>query len=186
MALTRQKKEEIIGKLREKFARARVVAFVLFHGLNVQSAHLLRRALRAANAEYFVAKKTLGAKVMDEAAIAGDRVALDGEIAFVFGYDDMVPPMRELYKFQKTHKGKIAIIGGVFERTYRDQQIMIAIATIPSREVLIGQLIGMLASPLRGLADVLQGTPRNFIFTLQAIAQSKDLLHNNLSAAIST
>lgn len=173
MVLTRQKKEEIISKFREKFTQARIVAFVSFRGLDVQSAHLLRRALRASDAEYFVAKKTLGAKVMDEAAIMGDRVALEGEIAFVFGYGDVVPPMRELYRFQKTHKGKIAIIGGVFERTYRDQQVMTALATIPPREILIGQAIGMFAFPLRGFVGALNGIARNFVFVLNAIAQSK-------------
>lgn len=173
MVLTRQKKEEVIGKLREKFAQARVVAFVSFHGFDVQSAHLLRKALRAVDAEYVVAKKTLGAKVMDEAGIGGDRVALEGEIAFVFGYGDVVPPMRELYKFQRAYRGKITIIGGVFEQAYRNQQIMTALATIPSREILIGQTVGMFAAPLRGLVGALGGVARNFVLVVNAVAQSR-------------
>lgn len=154
MALTREKKKEIIGKLEEIVSGAKSLVFVNFHKLNVTDSTKLRKTLNPKKIGYVVTKKTLLKRVLDANKIDGELPLLDGEVALVYG-DDSIEPSREIYTFQKDHKDKIKILGGVFEGKFMDAIAMTDIATIPSREVLLGQLVGLLASPIRGLAVVL-------------------------------
>jgi large subunit ribosomal protein L10 len=62
-----------------------------------------------------------------------------------------------VYKFQKTFKDKISIVGGVFEKRFVDADEMKSIATIPSKEVLYAQFLNIINSPIQGLVMVLDG-----------------------------
>lgn len=173
MAISRTKKEEVVRKLREQFRGARVVAFVQFKGLTVAAVNALRKKLRAAGAEYVVAKKTLAKRVMSTMKYTGVQPELQGETAFVFGFEDIVAPIRETYNAEKEHKQLLTLLGGVYEGEYRTMEVMRTLAIIPSREVLLGQFVGLSASPIRGTVNVLGGVLRNMVMTLAAVARSK-------------
>ena len=76
---------------------------------------------------------------------------LPGEVAMVYGTDE-IAPAREVYNFQKTHKGLLSILGGIFEGNFVAKEKMIEIATIPSREVLLSKIAFLLKSPMQRLA----------------------------------
>lgn len=173
MAISRTKKEEIVRRLRECFTQSHIVAFVRFGGLGVAAVSALRRKLRDAGAEYIVAKKTLARRAMSEMRYVGEQPQLEGEIAFVFGYEDIIAPVRETYAAEKAHKQLVTLLGGVYERAYRGQEAMRTLATTPPREVLLGQIVGLSASPIRGTINVLSEVLRNTVRTLAAVAQSK-------------
>lgn len=154
MPITKEKKVEVVGKLEKITNEAKSLVFVNFHGLTVTDSTKLRKELKTKKIGYVVAKKTLLKRALGSNKIDGEIPALDGEVALVYG-DDPIEPSREIYTFQKDHKDKIKILGGVFEGKFIDALTMTGIATIPSREVLLGQLVGLLASPIRGLAVVL-------------------------------
>jgi large subunit ribosomal protein L10 len=69
----------------------------------------------------------------------------------VYG-EDQIAPAREVYNFQKTHKGLLNILGGIFEGKFVGANAMMEIATIPSREVLLSKIAFLLKSPMQRLA----------------------------------
>lgn len=154
MAITRQKKEEVITKTKEAVQGADSVVFVNFHGLSVGDTTKLRKELKDQGVGYLVAKKTLVKRALGESNIEGDLPALDGELAIAYAAD-LIAPAREVYKFQKEHEGNIAILGGVFEGKFMDQSQMTAIASIPPTQVLYGQFVNLINSPIQRLAVAL-------------------------------
>ena len=154
MAITKKQKSEIIDKVKEIVAKGKSIVFVNFHGLTVADVNELRRNLRAKGIGYYVAKKTLIKRAFDGSSIAGVLPELDGEVAVAYGEDDLAP-VKEIYDFHKKNTEVIKIIGGVFEGAYADANKLLALAKIPSREVLLGQFVNVINSPIQGLVIAL-------------------------------
>jgi large subunit ribosomal protein L10 len=153
MVLNRQQKEEIVLKLKDVLTKAESVAFVNFHGLGVSDTRALRSALKAEGVGYTVAKKTLVRLALRDVKAEGEVPALLGELAIAYGKE--TTPAREIYAFQKKYEDRVSILGGIFEGTYLDKDAMLAIAQIPSLEVLRGMFVNVLNSPIQGLAVAL-------------------------------
>ncbi|MFA6050243.1 MAG: 50S ribosomal protein L10 [Candidatus Paceibacterota bacterium] len=151
MPITRKKKEEILGKITEGLKTSGSAVFVNFHGLLVGEVTELRKALRENGISYAVAKKTLARKAFAEQGYKGEIPDLSGELAIAWG-SDQIAPAREVNEFEKKFKDKVKILGGVFEGEFKDRDGMKAIATIPSREVLLSQIAYLLKSPMQRLA----------------------------------
>jgi len=154
MAITKEKKKEIFGNLKNAFEGSSSMVFVNFHGLTVGDTTALRAKLRDAGVSYVVAKKTLAKKALSEEKIDGEMPELEGELAFAYG-DDLIVPAREVYEFQKKHKNHIAILGGIFDKAYKNKEEMIEIASIPEPQVLRGMFVNVINSPIQGLAVAL-------------------------------
>ncbi|MEK7596131.1 MAG: 50S ribosomal protein L10 [Patescibacteria group bacterium] len=169
MPATRQKKEEVIKDLHSKLEKSQISIFVNFHGLGVKDVSELRNILRKEGVDYKVAKKTLINRVLDGFGFNGEKPPLEGELALVLGYDDAVAPARNLFSFAKKHKESVRILGGVFEKTYIDKNKVSALAVIPPREALLGQLVNVINSPVQGMVGVLSGVMRNFASILSQI-----------------
>lgn len=148
--LHKTKKEEMIKDLSKAFKESPSVVFVNFHGLNVGSETQLRKDLREQGVTYKVSRKTLLKRALTGVA-EGEMPALDGEVAIAYS-SDQVAPSREIYNFQKTHKGMLNILGGIFDGKFVDGAYMTEIATIPSREVLLSKIAFLLKSPMQRLA----------------------------------
>jgi large subunit ribosomal protein L10 len=161
MAITKDKKKEILKKIEGALAEANSLVFVNFHGLTVAGITEMRRALRSAGVKYFVAKKTLVRRALTEAKVAGDMPDLPGELAIVWS-DDLIAPAREVYVFQKKSPDNIKILGGIFEKSYMNQGTMMEMATIPALPVLHGKFVNIINSPIQ-----------RFVIGLGAIAQKK-------------
>lgn len=155
MAISRDKKAQIIEKVKKAINDSKSLVFVNFKGLNVAKATELRRTLQSNNVSYTVAKKSLIKKALDEAKIDGLRPELVGEISLAYS-EDLLAPAKGVYDFGKLAP-ELNIVGGVFDGGYMDKEAMIDIAQIPSREGLYGQLLYMLNWPIMGLAVVLDG-----------------------------
>jgi len=152
MALTRQKKGEILENLKKIIKEAQTITFVNFHGLKMPDAFLLRRKLRQAGVGLKVAKKTLIKKAFEGSGVEGQLPELPGEVALSYGSDPLAAA-REVWNFGK---GKILpIVGGVFEGKFVDAAKMNELATIPPKEILTGQLVFLLGFPMRRLVSVL-------------------------------
>lgn len=156
MALTREKKVAILDSFKDIFGRVSSAVFVRFSGLSGQDATDLRRTLKHEGIAYKVVKKTLLERTLAEASIEGSAPTLDGEIAFVYPVDaeseDTTAAARGIYAFQKKLGDKLSIVGGVFDRSFRDQAGMLEIATIPSQHVLRGMFVNVINAPLQGFA----------------------------------
>jgi len=154
MAINKEKKKEIVAKVKDAVDSADSVVFVNFHGLGVGDTTQLRKNLRNEGVGYTVAKKTLIKKVLVESKTEGDIPSLDGELAVAYG-KDLIAPARGVYEFQKDHKDSMAILGGIFEGRYMNKEEMMDIATIPSTPVLYGQFVNLINSPIQRFAVVL-------------------------------
>jgi len=157
MAITKQKKAEIIEKLQGIISKATSLVFVQFKGLNANDTANLRKDFRGKGLGYMVAKKTLLKRALSAKKINGEIPELGGEIAVAYGdMDDALAPSREVYAFHRGHKESFIIAGGVFEGAYRNAKEMMNIATIPGREVLLGQIAALLNSPVQRFAVALK------------------------------
>lgn len=155
MAITKEKKKDILKYLQAEVMKAKTIVFLNFHGLGVAETSNFRRALREKATKLLVAKKTLLKRALREAGFSGELPALPGEIAVAYGDDQLAVP-KGVYEFEKKTAGKISIVGGIWEGAFADQQLMVTLAAIPPREVLLAQFLNLLNSPLQGLAVALQ------------------------------
>ena len=148
--LLKSKKEEMIKGLEKAIKGSLSVVFVNFHGLKVGDETILRRGLRDQGVDYKVSRKTLLKRALAKKA-EGEIPELSGEVAIAYS-KDQVASSREIFNFQKTHKGILDILGGIFEGKFVGKEKMMEIATIPSREVLLGKIAFLLQSPMQRLA----------------------------------
>ena len=150
----RQIKEAKVAEIKEKLEKAQGVVLASYQGLTVEEDTMLRKSLREAGVEYKVYKNTLVTLAANELGL-GDLVQyLEGPVSIAFGYEDATAPARILAEFAKK-ADKLEIKGGVVEDTYYEAKGMQAIATIPSREVLLCRLLGSMQSPITNFARVL-------------------------------
>lgn len=170
--LTRTQKEKIVEGLVDKFKRHKVAVFTDFRGTSVGKAHGLRRSLKKDNAEYKVAKKTLFDLALEKVGIRFSTQKLEGEIGVAFGYGDETAPVKTVFKFGKENE-TLKILGGILGGRILNAAEALALAKLPPREILLGQLAYVLQSPLRGLAVVLQGNMRNLVVVLQKVKDNK-------------
>ncbi len=163
MAITKQKKVELVASMKERLASAKSIIFVNFKALTVLETKMLRRKLLAEKIGYFVTKKTLAKIVIGDLKAKGDMPELPGELSIAYG-DDLLAPAREIYAFQKTsrEKGSISIMGGIFDGEFKNQAEMLLIANIPPLQVLRGQFVNIINSPIQ-----------RFVIAMEEIRKSK-------------
>ena len=154
MAITKEKKKEIIAGLKKVISDSKSIVFVNFNKLLVKEASEIRRALKKEDINYLVVKKSLLGKVLDEVKVEGGAPKFAGELALVFG-NDQLSPAREIYGFQKKLDNKVSIVGGIFENQFKSLEEMMNIATIPSLQVLRGMFVNVINSPIQRFAVAL-------------------------------
>jgi len=151
--LQKSKKEKIIKELESAIKESDSLVFLNFHGMKVNDETILRRNLRDQGVNYKVSRKTLLARALKGRA-EGEIPELAGEVAIAYSKDNMAPA-REIYNFQKIHKGILNILGGIFEGKFISGEKMMEIAMIPSREILLSKLAFLLGSPMQRFAMAL-------------------------------
>lgn len=154
MAISKDKKKEIVAEVAKAVKDAAGVVFVNFHGLTVSQTSDVRKQLKREKVNYLVAKKTLAKRALADSGVEGELPELEGEFGLIYG-GDQIAPAREIYNFQKKFDGKLSIVGGIFEGKYVGKDQMISIASIPSLKTLHAQLVNLINSPLQGFAMAL-------------------------------
>lgn len=147
-------KQPIVAEISELLDGAATAVVVDYRGLTVAQDTELRKQLREAGVTYKVYKNTMirfAAKGTEFEALEAN---LEGPTALAVSKEDATAPARILAQFAKT-ADKLELKGGVVEGTYYDQKGIQVIATIPSREELLGKLLGSIQSPIANLARVL-------------------------------
>ena|SRR3989344_5512655 len=157
MAISKNKKSEILAKLTDAFKEASSVVFVSFSKLTVKDASRVRKELAEMGVRYYVAKKTLIRLALKQKGYDGEVPELPGEVAVAWtaGESDTTAPARGVYDLGKKLKGVIALVGGVFEGVFADAQKMIGIATIPPMPVLRSMFANIINSPIQRFAIAL-------------------------------
>ena len=148
MAITRQKKEEILAELIKKFQEAKSVSFGQYAGMSVTDLSEMRNKMREAGVEFKVAKKTLLRLAAKEAGLELPDEIVEGTVGAAFSYEDAVSGPKML----KTTGKKIEVVkllGGVMEGKVLSIQEMGELADLASREELLAKFVGMMRSPLQ-------------------------------------
>lgn len=125
--------------------------------------------MREHNAEYRVAKNTLTRFAVRANDLEDLEEYLEGPTAIMFAYDDPAMPAKVLRDFVRSSRIlelKVAVLDGAVVPADRVE----AIADLPSREELLGKVVGGMASPLYGLVNVMSGPARSLVYALQARA----------------
>ncbi len=147
-------KQPIVQEISDTIAGAQSVVVVDYRGLTVAEDTQLRKQLREAGVSYKVYKNTLVSRAVEGTEFESLKNDLEGPNAFAVSKDDATAPARVLAEFAKKAP-KLEIKAGIVEGTYYDAEGMKAIASIPSRDVLLSRLLGSMQSPITNLARVL-------------------------------
>ncbi len=149
-----EQKKQVVNEIREKLAKAQSVVLVDYRGLTVENVNELRNRYRAAGVECKVYKNTLMRFAFNELGINGLDEHLNGPSAIAISYDDIVAGAKITNEFAKTND-KLKIKAGYAEGKILDVNAVKALAEIPSRDVLLGQLAGVLQANIKNLAYML-------------------------------
>ncbi|MGC9602289.1 MAG: 50S ribosomal protein L10 [Minisyncoccia bacterium] len=160
MAITRQKKEEVVAKVEGIATQSSTIVFAHVTKLGVAEQNEMRRALRAQNVGYTIAKKTLLNLGLSKAKFGGAEPKLEGEIAIAYGLPaqagaDELAPAREMAVFIKKYPEQLSFAGGVFGGAFVDRARITSIASIPGMQALRAQFVQLINSPLQRFAVVL-------------------------------
>jgi len=173
--MKREEKAAAVADLHERFSRAKVAVMTECAGVSANEISGLRRQLRGAKAELKVVKNTLAARAVEGTSLVGAKPHFKGPMAMVIGYHDAVLPTKILREFLKVEKRdeKIRVTGGVLEGKLLTTAELMAVADLPSREILLARLLAVMQGPVRGLVYVLSGLVRELMGVLLAIQDKK-------------
>jgi large subunit ribosomal protein L10 len=174
--LDRRTKEQIVSELQGKLKEAKLGVLTSFSGMNVVKMEALRNALRKSDAELKVVKNTLlgiASKETDFSILADH---FKWPVAVVLSHKDPVGPTKVLIDFAKKNP-ELEIKVGVLAGKLLNKNDISALAELPSREVLLGKLVSVMAAVPTSFVTVLSGVPRSFVQVLNAYCDKKKTLN---------
>lgn len=177
MPVTKEK-EAIVASLKEEMTSAKGAVFTSYSGLTVAQDTNLRKTLRAAGIRYHVAKNTMLSFAAKEAGLDGLVSHFSGTTAIATSKEDVVAPAKVISEFIKKNKldtqGILTIKVGLAEGRVIDAKEVDALASLPSREVLIAKALGSMQAPISNTVGVLSGIIRKAVYALDAIRKQKE------------
>lgn len=171
MPLTKQQKTTRVQEVGSDISAASGVVFLAYDALNIADSNELRDKLYEAGCSMKVVPKRLLKIALSGANFTFDPMNHEGQMAIITG-SDAVSPAKILADFAKG-KENLRLVAGVLEGKEIAAAEVSALAKLPSKQQLLGQLVGVLSGPMRGFAQVLSGVPRATVYVLQAIADQK-------------
>jgi len=165
-------KEKIVEEMTDKFSRASSIFLVDFTGMDVNSITELRRNFRESNIEYRILKNTLAKISFQHAGIEGMEEYLKGVNGYAISYDDPTLPVKILDK-NKEFKEKLKLKAALFEGKVIGSDQVVAIAKLPSRTEMLGQLVSMLNSPMTKLAGTLTASILKLVNVIKSLEEKK-------------
>lgn len=175
MAILRAAKESAVEQLSGDLGRIKLAVMTDYRGLTVAEVEELRAKLREEGMTYRVTKNTLlRLATKSNAALAQiDPRVFTGPMALAMGFEDEIAPARVIFQYAKAHQA-LEIVGAITaDGTLLSAAQVKALATLPTREQLLGQLVGTIAAPLTGFVGVLSGNVRSIINLLNALSEAK-------------
>ena len=169
MAISKQKKHDLVADYADNLARSEAVIFTDFRGLSVKAQGVLRRQLWESESSFQVVKNSLLQRALDGAGMSVPEDALTGPTAVGYCFSDVTNVVKILSDFSKD-SGFLTFKGGLLGSRYIDADDVIRLASLPSREVLLARVLGSMQSPISGLVNVLAGPLRGLATVLQARA----------------
>lgn len=175
--MNREEKVAEVAELSDKFAKAKIAIVADYKGLTVPVLQELRHNLRRNDAEFRVAKNTLLIRAVEETDFKGLQEHFIGTTAVAVSYGDPVTPAKVISDFCKDHP-ELKIRTGLLDGKLLSTDDITALSKLPSKEVLLSQMLSVMNAVPTGLVQVLSGVPRTFLYALQAIKEQKEQAAN--------
>jgi len=170
--LNKQQKVEVVKKLVADLKAAKAAVFSDFTGLPARDVQNLRKDLAKEGISYKVVKLTLLKRAMRAAGLDVSAFNYAVPLSVSLSREDEVAAAKILQGFAKKNE-KLKIVSGVLDGRILDAAQVKALASLPSKQELRGQLVGVIAGPLRGLVNVLAGPARGLVNVLNALKDQK-------------
>jgi len=168
MKMNRENKSKVVEELAARLERSPNLYLTDFTGLSVKPMTELRRKLREAGVEYTVVKNTLAVRAFESASVSGFDEMLNGPTAVVFAGEEPFSVAKVLAQFQKEHEA-LTFKAGLVEGKVVDSAEIKRLASLPSRDELMGQVAGAMQAPLQGFVGALSGLLNQFVGAVEAL-----------------
>jgi large subunit ribosomal protein L10 len=170
--LNREQKSAAVAEIADQIQESEAIFAVDYRGITVAQVADLRGQLRDADATFRIVKNTLTERAADQADASQLKVLLEGPTALTFVRGDIAMAAKALADHQKT-TSLLAFKGGVMNGEAIDSEQITALSKLPSRDVLYQQLVGLVASPLTGLATGLNALIGGVAIALGGVLEKK-------------
>jgi large subunit ribosomal protein L10 len=172
--VNRDQKATAVAEIAEQIQGAGAVFAVDYRGITVAQVAELRGKLRESDATFRVVKNTLTERAADQADAEALKSLLEGPTALTFVRGDAAAAAKVIADFQRSTGGELLPFkGGLMDGDALDASQITAISKLPTRQVLYGQLVGMIASPITGLARSLNGLVGGLAIALGGVLEQK-------------
>ncbi len=172
--MKKEAKAEIIDALAEGISRSQAGVVTSYQGLPTPELVKLRRKLKEAGVEFKVVKNTLARRAADGAGKGFLAGHLDGPIAMALSYKEATAPAKAMTEYIKASGINMKLLGGFLPDRWLSAAQVDALAALPSRQVLIGRVLGGLAAPIYGLVNSLTSPMLGLVWALQARIQQME------------
>ena len=171
-------KVEKVARFKEYMDSADAVILSDYAGLTVEQMNQLRKSLREKEVRYLIAKNTLLKIAASSSSNGLDQLAeyWNGPTAVAFTTGDPSASAKALFEFAKSTKklGKPVFKAGVVDGVFYDKSQLERLAKLPGRDEMLAKVVGVITSPLSALVGTLDGIMREFVMTIDAIAEQKN------------
>lgn len=171
-----KKKQQIVEQLAERLNGAVAGVLVEYRGISVEQDTKLRRQFREAGVEYNVVKNTMMRFAINNTELLELDPVLNGPTALATSTSDLVAPAKVIAQFAKEND-KLVVKSGFLEGKVISVSEVNRLASLPSKEQLIAQVLGGLNAPIAGFANVLNANITGLVRVLDAIAKKSDLVN---------
>lgn len=171
---TRNERTEVIEKLEKEFNEARGIFIADNHKINVEKVTKLRADFRKEEVSFVVVKNKLAKIAAGKSGKEGLVPFFNGPTAIAISKNDGTEPAKVIKDFQKENKELLGLRAAFIDGTILNSEDAIRLADIPSREILLSQLLGCLQAPMGKLAGSLAGIFNKLTGTLTALKEKKE------------
>ncbi len=168
--MKRAEKEKLVEEIQEAMSRCKSGIMTEYLGMKNADLTLLRRKLGESGIDYMVVKNTLARFAADNTNKGFLKENLNGPMAIAFGYNDEVEAAKLLVEFMDASETPLKIRGGFMGDQLLTAEDVKTLATIPSKDVLIAQVLGAMQGPISGFVNVCAAPMRGLVTVLQARA----------------
>lgn len=169
-------KTKVLDETGELLSRSQAVVLTEYRGLTMTQMTDIRKKLKDVDADFSVVKNTLFRRAAGDGTEIDPKLdaSLAGPTAAVFALGDPIATAKVLTDYiAATRNTPLKIKGGIVGGKFYDDKGIDALSKVPSREVLIAQMLGSFNAPITGLVGTLNGIVSNFVFTLQAVVDKR-------------
>lgn len=171
-SLKKQDKVQVVEDIKAKFQRAGATFIIDYKGMKAVEMTEIRKGLRDASVDLKIVRNTLARRAVSGTPLESVSDKLVGTSAIAFAYKDAAAAAKLLTQYSREQPKLKLMLGTLGARQITLAEIQ-GLAALPSREVLIGRLLGSMQSPISGFVRVLAGVPTKFLYALNAIKDAK-------------